>query len=276
MGNSFDSNLITALATGLLVVVGWMQIRILRTQRRHDQLSLLEEYQHRWYEYKKEWGALIFFTRDEDEYYQIANIDEIEKLQSIVGSSSLSTPTIPALNAVRTTCSLLNDICMKVLQDQLNIRDIYPIFGSQFLRQSKPLRRVLDVYYGYDHNRFESDKHKRIRTEIQDWLIYHDGVRRRCLIFIDLLWAEAVRLEDLTPEDIKNGANAKIKTGKKNRNRLFKEAIRLNGYNYVFTALKLSRFLLYSEYRSILNIHGIDKQKLKLLENEWTNRILRK
>lgn len=116
MENSFDSNLITALATGLLVVVGWMQIRILRTQRRHDQLSLLEEYQHRWYENKKEWGALIFFARDDDEYYQVANIEEIVKLQSIVNSSSLSTPTIPALNAVRATCGLLNDICMKVLQ----------------------------------------------------------------------------------------------------------------------------------------------------------------
>lgn len=158
----------------------------------------------------------------------------------------------------------------------MNIRDIYPIFGSQFLRQSKPLRRILDIYYSYGYNPLESDEHKRVRTEIEDWLIYHDGVRRRCLIFIDLLWAEAVRLEDLTPEDIRNGANAKIKTGNKNRNRLFKEAIRLNGYNYIFTVLKLSRFLLYSEYRSIFNMHGVDKERLKLLESEWTNRILRK
>ncbi len=115
-----------------------------------------------------------------------------------------------------------------------------------------------------------------IRIRIQDWLIYHDGLRRRCLILIDLLWAEAARLNDLPPDDLESAANAKIKTGKLNRIRVFKETIKINGCNKLILALKLSRFLKNAEYRSLKNWTGINKKQLNDIEVKWVNRLLRR
>jgi hypothetical protein len=110
---------------------------------------------------------------------------------------------------------------------------------------------------------------------MQDWLIYHDGLRRRCLILIDILWAEAVRLEDLPPSDIRSAADAKIKTGKLNRRRLFNETIRLNGLKKLFLAMNLSRFLKRTEYKSFWNLKGLKKSRLDNMEKNWTKRLLR-
>lgn len=180
------------------------------------------------------------------------------------------------MESIQKVCGTLGEISIRVLQGHLNIADIYPIFGTQFLRQSRPLRQLLESEYQNSYQTEETtEKHKRIRTEIQDWLIYHDGLRRRCLILIDLLWAEAVRLEDLPPDEIQSGADAKQKTGGLNRKRVFEETIRLNGVINIFHAIKLSNFLRKAEYSSWINWTGIKKARLTILRKEWLNRLLR-
>src|SRR5690606_22344670 len=98
------------------------------------------------------------------------------------------------------------------------------------------------------------------------------------LILIDLLWAEAVRLEDLPPSDIRSAADAKQQHGHLNRDRAFREADRLNGFIHKFRSWRLSQFLRYSEYRSksLCRRRGICKQRLDALDKAWDNRILRK
>ncbi|MFW2083226.1 hypothetical protein ACNPQK_19925 [Acinetobacter guillouiae] len=214
--------------------------------------------------------------RENGEYYQVLDEPSINTLRDKILEHRLDTPTIWALESIQQVCGTLGEISTRVLQGHLNIADIYPIFGTQFLRQNIPLRQLLEPeYLTYYHNVEITRQHKNIKREIQDWLIYHDGLRRRCLILIDLLWAEAARLEDLPPDDMQSAAEAKKKSGSLNRKRIFDEMIRLNGILNFFQALKLSWFLKNAEYRSLTNWGGIKKERLDHLNKEWTQRLIR-
>ncbi|MFD2111941.1 hypothetical protein [Thiorhodococcus fuscus] len=269
-----DSNTITALATALLVMVGIAQIGILIAQRRQSQFQLLEEYRRRWNEYRRYWGTIIFIGRDQDEYYQVIDKEEIARLSKLKESVTNSSPTIWALDSSRLVFTTLSDICLKILQNQIKVGDVYSIFGTEVLRHSKPLRVLLDSFYPNGHSRPDR-AHSKVRDEVQDWLIYHDGIRRRCLILIDLLWAEAARLEDLPPSDLKSAADAKIETSSINKKRVISECIRLNGLGKAIHAYRLSYFLKNSEYKKRYFPIGIEKTRLEKLEKEWTVRLLR-
>lgn len=274
--NPNNSNFLTAIATVLLVLVGLVQIFILFSQKKQTRIALTEQYRQLWNSLKKYWGNVVFISRENGEYYQILDEISINLLKAETEKHRLDTPTIWALESIQKVCGTLGEISTRVLQGHLNIEDIYPIFGTQFLRQSRPLRQLLEPEYQNSYQTDETtEQHKRIRTEIQDWLVYHDGLRRRCLILIDLLWAEAARLEDLPPDDMQSAANAKQKTGHLNRKRVFAETIRLNGILNIFQAIKLSRFLRKAEYRSLTSWSGIKKVRLTNLNKEWTKRLLR-
>lgn len=264
--NPNNSNLLTAIATVLLVLVGLVQIFVLFSQRKQTRIALTEQYRQLWNSLKKHWGNVIFLGRENGEYYQVLDEISINELIAETTKHRLDTPTIWALESIQKVCGTLGEISTRVLQGHLQIADIYPIFGTQFLRQNRPLRQLLEPEYQNPYQIDETtEQHKLIRTEIQDWLVYHDGLRRRCLILIDLLWAEAARLEDLPPDDMQSAAIAKQKTGRQNRNRVFEETIRLNGIINVFYAIKLSRYLRKAEYCSWTNWTGIKKQDLKTL-----------
>lgn len=269
-----DSNTITALATGLLAIVGFTQVKILITQNRQSQLGFIEEYRKRWLESRRDWGCIIFLGRNQDDYYQVVKEEIIKEFIILRDKSNHHAPSIWALDSARIVFTTMSDICIKLLKNQLEISDVYPIFGTELLRNSRPLRILLEKSYPDINNQWDSDKHRLVRTEIQDWLIYHDGIRRRCLILIDLLWAEATRLEDLPPVDIKSAADAKVTSGRYNQDRIYKECIRLNGFYKVLLAIKLSKFLKHSEYKCPCSKIGIDKNKLQKGEEEWTNRLL--
>lgn len=274
--NIFDSNFLTAIATVLLVLVGLIQLFVLISQKKQTRIALTEQYRQLWNSLKKHWGNVIFIGRENCEYYQVLNMASIKKLKDETQKHRLDTPTIWALESIQKICGILGEVSTRVLQGHLKVEDIYPIFGTEFLRQSRPLRLLLEPQY---QNSYQTDvtneQHKLIRTEIQDWLVYHDGLRRRCLILIDLLWAEAARLEDLPPYDMKSAADSKKKTGNLNRKRVYREIIKLNGASKVFFALTLSRFLRKSEYFSLINWWGIKNSKLSKLDREWTLRLLR-
>ena len=110
---------------------------------------------------------------------------------------------------------------------------------------------------------------------MQDWLIYHDGIRRRSLILVDLLWAEAFRLEDLPPNEIESAAESKLKSGKENKSRVFYETYRLNGIMGLIRAFSLYLFLNHSEYKTMFKRKGISKDRLAKLNKSWTKRLLR-
>lgn len=266
---------IVALTSILLVITSVAQIVILVIQNRQSRLHLIAEYRERWRNAHKNWAEIVFIGRDANEYYQVVDQVTLNELILLREQSSLSAPTIWARDSTQTICGLLNEVCLRILQGQLYVSDAYPIFGTEFLRHSRPLRNLFDkesskrTFYGS-----ENDKHLEIQNEVRNWLIYHDGIRRRCLILIDLLWAEATRLEDLPPDDIRSAADAKKNTGNLNRLRVFNETYRLNGIFKLFLACKLYYFLFYAEYRSGINRIGIKKGRLEKLDYNWTDRLL--
>ena len=91
---------------------------------------------------------------------------------------------------------------------------------------------------------------------------------------IDLLWAEAARLEDLPPFELRIAAVAKKETGHLNRARLRNEAFRLNRYWTWHRTLLLTRYLRYSEWRQFPWTRGISEKRLNKLENDWNKRYL--
>ncbi|WP_027469533.1 hypothetical protein [Deefgea rivuli] len=273
-----DNATFTSLATGLLVLVGLAQAAVLVGQRRQQRLDWSEVYRRRWAEAKEDFAKVVFLGRQHGAYYQVADPELIQKLNLAVAESSLHTPTIWALASVRNVCGILSDICQRIMQGQLHVQEAYPLFGTEFLRHSAALRSILDGSYLPNYGRLgpsDVEKlHESVRQEVKTWLVCHDGIRRRCLILIDLLWAEAARLEDLPPADLTRAAEAKKTTGKRNRTRLLNEVLRLNGLFAIFRGLRLSRFLRHAEYRRSIRRIGLNPKRLEMLETEWTSRYL--
>ena len=271
-----DDATITAIATGLLVVVGIAQAGILISQKRQARLELAADYRKRWQESQDAWGRVIFVGRDPGEYYQVVDEAALDRFREDVRAARLDTPTVWARDSIRAVCGMMSDVSMRLLQRQLHISDAYPVFGTEVLRHSRPLRKLLDPEYrdAYSDEAISED-HMKVRRELQDWLIYHDGIRRRCLILLDLLWAEAARLEDLPPSDLRSAADAKKKTGAQNRKRVFHEARRLSGMFHLVGSWRLSRFLRHAEYSSRWNRAGIDPTRLDSIEAAWTDLLLR-
>ncbi|WP_034894272.1 hypothetical protein [Gillisia sp. Hel_I_29] len=264
---------LTAIATILLVLVGLAQVFILISQKRQTRIALITEYRNLWNKSKKYWGNIVYIGRSSNEYYQVVNKKRLNELKEKTLEYNLSEPTIWARESVQKICGILSEISTRLLQGHLDIAETYPIFGTEFLRPSRPLRQLLEPEYKHIFS-YETDpkQHDQIRKEVQDWLTYHDGIRRRCLILIDLLWAEACRLEDLPPLEMKSGADAKKITGKENRKRVFEEVFRLNGITHLFLAFKLSRYLRRSEYYSFWNETGIKKSRLEKNRKNWLAR----
>lgn len=272
----------TALATGLLVVVGVAQASVLAGQRRQQRLDWAEVYRRRWTELNDDWAKVVFLGQRYDSYYQVAQLETLEKLKAATIAQSNSLPTVWARESVRNVCGMLSDVCMRILQGQILIREVYPIFGTGLLRNGAALRALLDsnfnAHHLNDYGRIgpseEEYFHQNIRNEVQTWLVCHDGIRRRCLILLDLLWAESARLEDLPPHDLQTAASAKKRTGHLNRKRLRNEALRLNGRLSFLIASRLVGHLRHAEYRRHPLGRGLNPKRLKLLEEEWTKRYL--
>src|SRR5690606_38677952 len=142
--NPNNSNLLTAIATVLLVLVGLVQIFVLFSQRKQTRIALTEQYRQLWNSLKKHWGNVIFLGRENGEYYQFLDKISINELKAETTRHRLDTPTIWALESIQKVCGTLGEISTRVLQGHLQIADIYPIFGTQFLRQNRSLRQLLE------------------------------------------------------------------------------------------------------------------------------------
>jgi hypothetical protein len=271
-----DPVVLTAIATALLVVAAFAQITVSRAQRRQESLLYIDNFRQRWRDSKDDFGTVIYFAGDPDDFYQLIDHKAVVQLQTKCKETSLEGQTVWALDALRSACGTLSDMCMRILQGQLHVQDAYPAFGTELLRYSNRLRNILDPPRTETGKTFtKTSTHLQIREELQDWLIYHDGRRRRCLILVDLLWAEAARLEDLPPGDLRSAAEAKRRSGALNRSRVFFECIRLNGLLGLFLAFRLARFLRHAEFRGLLSLVGLSRRRLDRLDQIWTARLLR-
>jgi hypothetical protein len=272
---------LTAIATVLLVFVGAAQVVVLLAQRHQQRLDWAEMYRRRWIELKGDWATVVFLGRRASDYYQIAHHDTLQQLRDATMTGSDGVASSWASASVRNVCGMLSDLCSRILQGDLQVKDIYPIFGTELLRQGAPLRVLLDgesgslKCYGRIGPTVEQQRHDNLRSQMTTWLVCHDGIRRRCLIMIDLLWAEAARLEDLPPNDMAQAADAKSETGHLNRFRLRAEARRLNQWWAWMRPWALARFLRYSEWRRFPHFRGLNRSRLKVLTDEWTARYLK-
>lgn len=278
--NNFSS-ITTALATFLLVIVGIAQYSVIFSQRNQQRFALTESYRSRWQQNYINLSILIYLGSSVDSYYQLLNKKSILKYNKLVIDSDNKSPTTWALRSASDFFGLLSDLCIRVIQNQLYIRDVYPIIGSEFLRHGFPIRSLLEIDY-CNHGVYplsddcELDvKHHQVRHEIQTWLACHDGIRRRCLIMIDLLWSEAARLGDLPPYELITAANSKITYGKTNRSRLSKEIKKINGIMSALINFKLVRQMKNSEYKRFFFFNGLNKDELKSKNIEWVDRYLK-
>lgn len=274
-------SLLAALASCMLVLIGIAQVSFMAAQKRQQRLSFAESFGTRWRGCRESWEVVVFVGRDKGAYYQVANEDVADKINSRIQGYSAEKRDNYSINALQIVSNILSDVSLKILQGQVKVSDVYPMFGTEILRQSRPLKTLLDnasTYHQYGiHGPYDSEKkHINVRRSMQTWLIYHDGIRRRCLILIDLLWAEAVRLEDLPPDDIKSAADTKMITGNVNRKKLQEEVLMLRGKKGVFFAKRMAALLSHSEYRSKFRKRGVDKDRLEKLSTEWKARLLKR
>jgi len=275
-----DDVKLTAVATALLVFVGLAQVVVLLAQRHQQRLDWAEMYRRRWIELGGDWATVVFLGRRASDYYQIAHHGSLQQLREAALNHSQRVVSSWAQASVRNVCGMLSDLCSRILQGDLRISDVYPIFGTELLRQGAPLRVLLDgnsghlKCYGSNGPTEEERRHDNLRSEMTTWLVCHDGIRRRCLIMIDLLWAEAARLEDLPPSDLELAADRKLRTGHLNRFRLRNEALRLNGWWRWWHVWMLTRFLRFSEWRRFPRYRGLTKSRLKALNDDWMKRYL--
>lgn len=270
----------TALATVLLVLVGGAQVIILFGQRLQQRLDWSEIYRRRWIELQKDWATVVFIGRGSFEYYQVAHPDYLKELRKASMMDSNGVASSWALSSVRNVCGIMSDLCSRVLQGQIKVQEIYPIFGTELLRQGAPLRTLLDGQsehlkcYGARGPTEEEAKHDDLRREMITWLACHDGIRRRCLILIDLLWAEAARLEDLPPYELAAAANSKLVTGRLNRERLKAEVYRLNGWLGWKNSIYLVNYFGYAEWKKCKWSRGLSEKRISELDEKWVNRYL--
>lgn len=293
------------------VVVLVAQLAVLRAERRQHRLQLIDAYRRWWSECRQDWGILVFLGKDLGEYYQVANEKTIRDLRAKCVERRGYGPTVWAHDSVRAVTRILSDACLRVMQGHLSPSDVYPIFGTELLRHARALRVILDSSYPHGNNysnveleimaraavefnikrknrlfllnktiqEFSESRYRRchqgVRSEIQGWLNYHDGIRRRCLILIDLLWSEAARLEDLPAYDLWRAAESKKHSGSLNRARLKQECLRLNGLRGKSIARKLVGFLRHSEYRRFGRRAGIKLRRLEERDPKWCGYLIR-
>jgi hypothetical protein len=120
----------------------------------------------------------------------------------------------------RTPLELLALISSYVLQGRVGPRVVYDVLGAELIRNSASLRYAVDV-----------------SPIVTYYLGSYPGVRRRVLMLLDLMWAEAAARGDLAPLEAQTARSTKREfgSGDRNRRRLRREARRI-GSGLVRTA----------------------------------------
>jgi len=157
-----SSVIFTAYATGILALIGLSQVLILISQRTQLRLDWAETYRKRWGDIRVDWSKVIYFGHASGDYYQIASAEVISDIYRMKAERQNTTREIWALEPAIRVFNELNDICLRIMQGHLRIGDIYPILGTEFLRQSAAMRNLLDYEYTSRHRNYEDRQHESV------------------------------------------------------------------------------------------------------------------
>lgn len=232
---------IEALLTALLALFAAGQVYVIRQQRLLAELQVVHELREQWNAVEDEWiGMLVlgghFYLDVPDEVsakYPVLSHERIDEYRSLVHfhrrkksweamSDSLDEDELALLSHGsvlrfpeafhRQPLELLGTVCAYLLRGRLTIGTAYEVFGADLIRNSSSIRYVTDAAPSSTY-----------------FLRNYPGIRRRVLILLDLVWAEAVKRGDLDALEARKAAAAKAqaRTGLRNRRRLRAEARRL-------------------------------------------------
>lgn len=232
---------VEGLLTGLLVLFAAGQVYVIRQQRLLAELQVVHELREQWQAIRHEWlGMLVLgghlylditqeastkypvladerignyrtvvhFNRRKGSWGEVQRALDEDELSLLSHGSDLNFPE----EFHRQPLGLLATVCAYVIRGRLSVGTAYEVFGTDLTRNSSSIRYVTDVAPNSTY-----------------YLHYYPGIRRRVLILLDLMWAEAANRGDLDPSERNKAAKAKRdeKTGLRNRRRLRAEARRL-------------------------------------------------
>lgn len=270
-----DESTVSAIAGVGLLVASAIQIVTLRAEGRRHEAELVATLHRSWERLAGAWGYCILLGRLPGDYYNMVTIEE----QDEFGEAAARYHRTGERNhirrydtAMKEALQFISNCGSHILTGRLSIEAAYSVFGSEFLRQSRPLRVIVDQSYSPNYG---SDAEKLVLRHEQDWCFYHPGVRRRVLILVDLLWAEAARTQDLAPQDLMTAAEAKRNhgTGGTNRVRLSTECRNVGVAAY--RRWYLVRFMRHAEYRVRPWNRGLNETVLRRDDAAWVRKLLR-
>jgi hypothetical protein len=245
-------------AAAAAAVFAGSQVQMARRQSQHIELQVLHELRDLWARVRPEWLGLLaiggqFYVRPDAVaverypllgdpglriYIEAAHFDKMDRQisapeladpcegdepfgggwpseftveqEAMLDPSGENRPVWPEA-FYREPLGLLAAVCSYLLQGRLSARLAYDVLGEDIVRNSAAVRYAIDV-----------------SPEVTYYLHYHPGIRRRVLILLDVLWAEAAGRGDLNGEEAQTARATKrvYRSGVRNRCRLRREARR--------------------------------------------------
>lgn len=235
---------IQGLLTALLVLFAAGQVYVIRQQRLLAELQVVHELREQWLAVRDEWlgmlvlgghfyldipvdassrypvladeriaqyRELVHFNRSKRSWAEIEEALDEDEVALLSHGSPLQFPE----EFHRLPLGILATVCAYILRGRLTMGSAYEVFGADLTRNSSSVRYVTDVAPNSTY-----------------YLNYYPGVRRRVLVLLDLMWAEAATRGDLNHREATAAADTKDKwkTGLRNRRRLRAEARRLGRF----------------------------------------------
>jgi hypothetical protein len=280
---------LVAVATLAYVVLTGGLLFAARKQAQTAELSILTELSARWAAAEQNWIKTLLVSRGPTDYYNRANPEETrryanlltewEALQRRPGTSADRLDFQARHDgrireyelAATSLIEFLASSSLLVLRGRITVESAYAVFGPQLTRNGGALREVLPHAPRDIQSSGPRAAADEVRWRIRDWGSYRPGVVRRVLALVDLLWAEAVRLDDLGPYELASAAEAKAEgAGVTCRDRVRHEVDRAcQPPARTLQRWRLTRLLRRAEWRSFWNRCGLDRGVIEARQTAW-------
>lgn len=280
---------LVAAATAAYVVLTIGLLFVARRQAQTAEVSLLSELSNRWAAAERNWIKTLLVSRGPTDYYNVAAPQETRRYADLLAEwdaleqrADFSDAYWQDRNhldrrireyelAVSSLVEFLASSSLLVLRGRLTVEGAYAVFGTQVVRNGGALREVLP--HAPRHSKFAGPRAAadEVRWRICDWGTYRPGVVRRVLALVDLLWAEAVRLDDLGPYELASAADAKARgAGTTCRARVREEVGRAGPpFPSALVKWRLARSLQRAEWQTFWHRRGLDREVIETRQSEW-------